>query len=111
MGGKEENFGDTSLPLGRTRGSVGEFKSGGEPMRRGPTGAHVVGGGQGLLQQLLVKQMQHIDEMLTPEIEEAMKMEENMVEQVEQEGKAYRLQLEGMKERFGGRLGQISGFL
>ena len=52
--GKEENFGDTSLPLGRTGGSVGEFKSGGEPMRRGPTGAHVVGGGQGLLQQLLV---------------------------------------------------------
>ena len=58
--------------------------------------------------------MQHIDEMLTPEIEEAMKMEENMVkelEQVEQDGKGYRLQLEGMKERFGGRLGQISGFL
>jgi len=112
--GKEENFGDTSLPLGRTGGSVGEFKSGGEPMRRGPTGAHVVGGGQGLLQQLLVKQMQHIAEMLTPELEEAMKMEEDMVkelEQVEQEGKAYRLQLEGMKERFGGRLGQISGFL
>ena len=58
--------------------------------------------------------MQHIAEMLTPELEEAMKMEENMVkelEQVEQEGKAYRLQLEGLKERFGGRLGQISGFL
>ena len=58
--------------------------------------------------------MQHIAERLTPELEEAMKMEEDMVkelEQVEQEGKAYRLQLEGMKERFGGRLGQISGFL
>ena len=43
-----------------------------------------------------------------------MSKEERMVkelEQVEQEGKAYRLQLEGTKERFGGRLGQISGFL
>ena len=43
-----------------------------------------------------------------------MEKEEKMVkelEQVEQEGKDYRLQLEGMKERFGGRLGQISGFL
>jgi len=117
--GKEEKFGDTSLPLGRTGGSVGEFKSGGQPMGRGPTGAHaqgahLVGGGQGLLQQLLVKQMQHIAEMLAPEFEEVMKKEENMVkklEQVEQEGKAYRLELEGMKERFGGRLGQISGFL
>ena len=52
--------------------------------------------------------------MLTPELEKAMMKEEKLVkelEQVEQEGKAYRLQLEGMKERFGGRLGQISGFL
>ena len=43
-----------------------------------------------------------------------MKKEEKMVkelEQVEQEGKAYKQQLEGMKERFGGRLCQISGFL
>ena len=52
---KEEKFGDTSLPLGRVGGSVGEFKSGGEPMGREPTGGgHLVGGGQGLLQQLLV---------------------------------------------------------
>ena len=61
-----------------------------------------------------VKQTQHLTEMLTPELEKAMKKEERMVkelEQVEQEGKAYRLQLEGMKERFGGRLCQISGFL
>ena len=60
------------------------------------------------------KQTQHLTEMLTPELEKAMKKEERMVkelEQVEQEGKAYRLQLEGMKERFGGRLSQISGFL
>ena len=31
--------------------------------------------------------------------------------QVEQEGKAYRLQLKGIKEQYSGRLGQISGFL
>ena len=60
------------------------------------------------------KQTQHLTEMLTPELEKAMKKEERMVkelEQVEQEGKAYKQQLEGMKERFGGRLCQISGFL
>ena len=33
------------------------------------------------------------------------------LEQVEQEGKAYRLQLRGIKEQYSGRLGQISGFL
>lgn len=58
--------------------------------------------------------MQCLAVMLTPELEKAMMKEEKLVkelEQVEQEGKAYRLQLEGMKERFGGRLGQISGFL
>ena len=61
-----------------------------------------------------VKQTQHLAEMLTPELEKALKKEEKMVkklEQVEQEGKTYMLQLEGMKERFGGRLGQISSFL
>ena len=61
-----------------------------------------------------VKQMQCIADLLAPELEKAMKKEKKMVkelEQVEQEGKAYRLQLEGLKERFGGRLGQISGFL
>ena len=57
--------------------------------------------------------MQCLAVMLTPELEKAM-MEEKLVkelEQVEQEGKAYMLELEGMKKRFGGRLGQISGFL
>ena len=61
-----------------------------------------------------VKQTQHLAEMLTPELENALKKEEEMVknlQQVEQEGKTYTLQLEGMKERFGGRLGQISSFL
>ena len=33
------------------------------------------------------------------------------LEQVEQEGKAYRLQLKRIKEQYSGRLGQISGFL
>ena len=33
------------------------------------------------------------------------------LEQVEEEGKVYMVKLKGMKERFGGRLGQISGFL
>jgi len=116
---REEKFEETAMPSGRTRSSVGEFKSEGQPMGRGLTGAHVqgghlVGGGQGLLQQLLAKQMQHLAETLSPELEKAKKKEEKMVkelEQVEQEGKAYRMQLEGMKERFGGRLGQISGFL
>ena len=57
--------------------------------------------------------MQCLAVMLTPELEKAM-MEEKLVkelEQVEQEGKAYMLELEGMKKRFGSRLGQISGFL
>jgi len=112
--GREEKFGDTAMPMGEMGGSNGEFKSGGQPIGRGPAGAHVQGGHRGLLQQLLAKQTQHLAEMLTPELEKATKKEEKMVkelEQVEQEGKAYRLQLEGMKERFGGRLGQISGFL
>ena len=58
--------------------------------------------------------MQCLAVMLTPELEKAMMKEEKLVkelEQVEQEGKAYMLELEGMKKRFGGRLGQISGFL
>jgi len=103
--GTEEKFQDTAVPMGRTGSSIGEVKSG---------GGHLVGEGQGFLQQLLVKQMQCIADLLAPELEKAMKKEEKMVkelEQVEQEGKAYRLQLEGLKERFGGRLGQISGFL
>ena len=61
-----------------------------------------------------VMQKQHLAEMLTPELEKTMKKEEKMVkdlEQAEQKGKAYTLHLEGMKEHFGGRLGQISGFL
>ena len=33
------------------------------------------------------------------------------LEQVEQEGKAYSLQLKRIKEQYSGRLGQISGFL
>jgi len=115
--GKEEKFQDTTMALGRMGGSIGEVKSGGQPM--GPTGAHVqgdhlVGEGKGLLQQLLAKQMQCLAVMLTPEFEKAMKKEERLLkelEQVEQEGKAYMQELEGMKERFGGRLGQISGFL
>ena len=58
--------------------------------------------------------MQCLAVMLTPELEKAMMKEEKLVkelEQVEQEGKAYMLELEGMKKRFGGRLGQISSFL
>ena len=58
--------------------------------------------------------MQHLAELLSPELENTRKMEEKMVkelEQVEQEGKAYRLQLKGIKEQYSGRLGQISGFL
>ena len=61
-----------------------------------------------------MKQTQHLAEMLTPELGKALKKEEKMVkklEQVEQEGKVYMQQLEGMKVRFGGRLGQISSFL
>jgi len=115
----KEEKGDIAMPLGRTGRSTGEFKSGSHPMGRELTGAHVpgghmVGGGQDLLQQLLVMQKQHLAEMLTPELEKTMKKEEKMVkdlEQAEQKGKAYTLHLEGMKEHFGGRLGQISGFL
>jgi len=117
---KEEQYRDTTMPSGRTGGSIGEHNVAGQPMGRRSTGAssvqggHLVGGGKGLLKQLLAKQTQRLAELLTPELEKAMSKEERMVkelEQVEQEGRAYRLQLEGMKERFGGRLGQISGFL
>ena len=58
--------------------------------------------------------MQHLAELLAPELENTMKKEEKMVkelEQVEQEGKAYMFQLKGIKEQYSGRLGQISGFL
>ena len=58
--------------------------------------------------------MQHIAELLSPKLENTKKKEEKMVkelEQVEQEGKAYRLQLKGIKEQYSGRLGQITGFL
>ena len=58
--------------------------------------------------------MQHLAELLSPELENTRKKEEKMVKelgQVEQEGKAYRLQLKGIKEQYSGRLGQISGFL
>ena len=58
--------------------------------------------------------MQHLAELLSPELENTRKKEEKMVkelEQVEQEGKVYRLQLKGIKEQYSGRLGQISGFL
>ena len=61
-----------------------------------------------------VKHTQHLAKLLTPELEKTKEKEEKMVkelEQVEQEGKAYRLQLKGIKEQYSGRLGQISGFL
>ena len=57
--------------------------------------------------------MQHLAELLSPELENTKK-EERMVkelEQVEQEGKAYSLQLKRIKEQYSSRLGQISGFL
>jgi len=112
--GREEKFGGATMPSGRTRGSFEGRLSGGQPMGREPIGATAVQGGQGLLKQLLAQQMQRLSELLAPELEKAVSKEERMVkelEQAEQHSKAYRLQLEGMKERFGGRLGQISGFL
>ena len=60
------------------------------------------------------RHMEHLAELLAPELENTKKEEEKMVkelEQVEQEGKAYRLQLKGIKEQYSGRLCQISGFL
>merc|ERR1711953_405695 len=69
---------------------------------------------KGSVQQLLVKHTQHLTKLLTPELEKTKEKEEQMVkelEQVEQEGKAYRFQLKGIKEQYSGRLGQISGFL
>ena len=64
--------------------------------------------------QLLAQQMQRLTMLLTPEMEKAKKKEEKLVkemEKVEQEGKAYRKQLEGIKEGVSGRLGQISALL
>merc|ERR1711971_982659 len=101
--GMEEKFGGATMPSGRTRGSFEERNSGGQPMGRELIGATAVQGGPGLLKQLLAQQTQRLSELL-PELEKAMFKEEKMVkelEQVEMEGKAYRLQLEGMKERFG----------
>ena len=60
------------------------------------------------------RHMEHLAELLAPELENTKKEEEKMVkelEQVEQEGKAYRLQLKRIKEQYSGRLGQITGFL
>ena len=60
------------------------------------------------------RHMEHLAELLAPELENTKKEEEKMVkelEQVEQEGKAYRLQLKRIKEQYSGRLCQISGFL
>ena len=60
------------------------------------------------------KQAQHLAQLLVPELENTIGKEDKMVkelEQVEEEGKVYMVKLKGMKERFGGRLGQISGFL
>merc|ERR1712192_116308 len=113
--GREEQFVGTTMPMpsGRSRCAVEERSSGGQSMGRGPIGASAVQGGQGLLKLLLELQTQRLSELI-PELEQAMSKEERMVkelEQVNQEGKAYKLQLEGMKERFGGRLGQIYGFL
>jgi len=112
--GKEEKFGGSTMPSGRTGGSFEDRNFGGQTMGMGPGGASAVEGGQGLVKQLLAQQTQRLAEQLSPELEKAMSKEERTVkelEQVEQEGKAYRLQLEGMKEHFGGRIGQISGFL
>ena len=64
--------------------------------------------------QLLAQQIQRLTMLLTPELEKAKKKEEKLVkemEKVEQEGKAYRKQLEGMKVGVSGQLGQISGLL
>ena len=58
--------------------------------------------------------MQHLAELLAAELENTKNKEERMVkelEQVEQEGKAYSLQLKRIKEQYSSRLGQISGFL
>ena len=58
--------------------------------------------------------MQHLAELLAAELENTKNKEERMVkelEQVEQEGKAYSLQLKRVKEQYSGRLGQITGFL
>ena len=60
------------------------------------------------------RHMEHLAELLAPELENTKKEEEKMVkelEQVEQEGKAYRLQLKRIKEQYSGRLCQVSGFL
>ena len=60
------------------------------------------------------RHMEHLAELLAPELENTKKEEEKMVkelEQVEQEGKAYRLQLKRIKEQYSFRLCQISGFL
>jgi len=68
----------------------------------------------GPMQQLLGRHIQHLAELLAPELENTKKKEEKMVkelEQVEQEGKAYMLQLKRIKEQYSGRLGQITGFL
>ena len=76
---------------------------------------------RGLVKNILYKvqiiqgrHMQHLAELLAPELEHTKKEEEKMVkelEQVEQEGKAYSLQLKRIKEQYSSRLGQISGFL
>jgi len=112
--GQNEKVESMTMASGRLD-STGVRNSSAEPIGQEFGVSHpALGQSLGSMQQLLGRHMEHLAELLAPELENTKKEEEKMVkelEQVEQEGKAYRLQLKRIKEQYSGRLGQISGFL
>jgi len=112
--GRNEKVESMIMASGRMD-STGVRNSSAEPIGQEFGVSHpALGQSLGSMQQLLGRHMEHLAELLAPELENTKKEEEKMVkelEQVEQEGKAYRLQLKRIKEQYSGRLGQISGFL
>jgi len=112
--GRNEKVESMTMASGRMD-STGVRNSSAQPIGQEFGVSHpALGQSLGPMQQLLGRHMQHLAELLSPELENTKKKEERMVkelEQVEQEGKAYILQLRRNKEQYSSRLSQISGFL
>jgi len=112
--GRSEKVESMTMASGRMD-STGVRNSSAQPIGQEFGVSHsALGQNLGPMQQLLGRHIQHLAELLAPELENTKKKEEKMVkelEQVEQEGKAYMLQLKRIKEQYSGRLGQITGFL
>jgi len=112
--GRSEKVESMTMASGRMD-STGVRNSSAQPIGQEFGVSHpALGQNLGPMQQLLGRHMQHLAELLAAELENTKNKEERMVkelEQVEQEGKAYNLQLKRNKEQYSSRLSQISGFL